>query len=44
MSRFLAISDKHDKSSFKRGFAIKNRLVGEGLSFKKISVQAKRRK
>ena len=35
-----AISDKDDKSSFKRGFAIKNRLVGEGLSFKKISVQA----
>jgi hypothetical protein len=35
-----AISNKDDKSSFKRGFSIKNRLVGEGLSFKKISVQA----
>lgn len=35
-----AISSINDKSSFKRGFLIKNRLVGEGLSFKKISVQA----
>lgn len=35
-----AISNKDDKSSFKRGFSIKNRLVGEGLSFKKINIQA----
>lgn len=38
--QIAAISSKDDKSSFKRGFIIKNRLVGEGLSFKKISVQA----
>ena len=38
--QIAAISGKDDKSSFKRGFIIKNRLVGEGLSFKKISVQA----
>lgn len=38
--QIAAISIKDDKSSFKRGFSIKNRLVGEGLSFKKISVQA----
>jgi len=37
--QILAISNKDDKSSFKRAFIIKNRLVGEGLSFKKISVQ-----
>jgi hypothetical protein len=35
-----AISINNYKSSFKRGFIIKNRLVGEGLSFKKISVHA----
>ena len=35
-----AISGNNDKSSFKRGFIIKNRLVGEGLSFKKINIQA----
>ena len=38
--QIAAISSKDDKSSFKRGFIIKNRLVGEGLSFKKISVKA----
>jgi hypothetical protein len=36
-----AISSKDDKSSYKRGFIIKNRLVGEGLSFKKIRLQAR---
>jgi hypothetical protein len=38
--QILAISSNSDKSSFKRGFIIKNRLVGEGLSFKKITVQS----
>jgi hypothetical protein len=38
--QIAAISSKDDKSSFKRGFIIKNRLVGEGLSFKNISVQS----
>ena len=38
--QIFAITINNYKSSFKRGFIIKNRLVGEGLSFKKISVQA----
>jgi hypothetical protein len=37
--QITAISNKNIKSSFKRGFIIKNRLVGEGLSFKKVDVQ-----
>jgi hypothetical protein len=38
--QIIAISSKDDKSSFKRGFIIKNRLVGEGLSFKKMEVKS----
>lgn len=38
--QIFAISVKDDKSSFKRGFIIKNRLVGEGLLFKRVDVKS----
>lgn len=34
----IAFSDKDSKSALKRGFFLKNRLVGEGLSPKRIAV------
>jgi hypothetical protein len=34
----VAFSDSDDKSAMKRGFIVKNRLVGEGLSQKRIEV------
>ena len=36
--KVVAFSDSDDKSALKRGFIIKNRLVGEGLSQKRIEV------
>ena len=36
--KVIAFSEKDNKSALKRGFIIKNRLVGEGLSQKRIEV------
>jgi hypothetical protein len=36
--KVVAFSDSDDKSAMKRGFIVKNRLVGEGLSQKRIEV------